>query len=79
MKAKYSKLISENIVKYLDPMKRHFIDTVAINSGNTLEHEMKKCELAYNLKKDGLTFCSEAPLKTGSRPDIMVLDLENPI
>lgn len=67
--------------------KRNFIrdnqkieyNSVKINHGNTLEHELMKCEISYKLRKNGHTFLTEAILKNGDRPDIIVMDISPPI
>lgn len=74
---KDSKIVSDNIRKYLDPMSRSHLDVININSGNKLEHELMKTEICYKLLQRGHTFVTEAKLKTGKRPDILVLDLKD--
>lgn len=77
------KLINDNKRKYLNPMKP-LVKGLVMNTHNSLEHELKKAEIYYNCKKDGLEVYSEVSLKTtghtGQRiADIIVLDLETPI
>jgi len=72
-------IINKNIRDLLDTMSSKIINVVRIDSGNSLEHELKKCEIAYNLLKQGRTIITEAKLKNGKKPDILVLDLNNPI
>ena len=73
------RLINQNMREYFDPMVKHHLNVVSLNSGNTLEHELLKTEICYKLKREGRTFITEGVLLSGDRPDITVLDLENPI
>ena len=62
-------------MKLLDPMKKHHINCVAINTGNTKEHELKKFDAAFELIKSGYHVVTEAYWKNGKgRADIFVLD-----
>ena len=45
-----------------------------MNTGNTKEHELKKCEVCYELQKQGKDFVTEAVFNNGCRADILVLD-----
>lgn len=72
-------LINNNIRNYLDPMKKIVKNAVFLNTNNTIEHEIKKAEMSYHLIKMGHTIITEAPLKTGDRPDILILDTPEPI
>lgn len=72
-------IINRNLRDYFDPMRKHHIDVVALNSGNTLEHELKKFEICYKLKSAGHTVITEGILKSGLRPDVVVLDVSPPL
>jgi len=64
----------------LNPYKKIIHNQPTINSGNTLEHEMKKCEICYNMKKEGIAFVCEAELQNSQkRPDILITSLVEPI
>ena len=52
---------------------------VQINTHNSLEHELKKAEIFYNCKKEGLEVFTEVSLKNQRIADVLVLDLEVPI
>ena len=77
--------INNNLRKYSNPMKLQTIagpgrhSKVALNTGSTLEHELKKCEIAFKLIKEGRTIITEGTLKNGCRPDICILDLDKPM
>ena len=43
-----------------------------INTHNTWEHEMAKCKMIYNLKKEGKEVYAEAVFKNGGRADLFV-------
>jgi len=73
------RIINTNKREYLDPMQKAVTNVVYFNSGNTKEHELKKAEICYELLCEGRTFICEAKLKNGRRPDILVLDLINPL
>jgi hypothetical protein len=71
--------INKNL-RLFDPMaKRHiagpkYSKIIAINTGNTIEHEKKKLEVAYDLLKEGRTIITEGKLLNGKRPDICTID-----
>ena len=54
------------------PFKRNVIE---INSNNSLEHELKKAEISYNLIKEGNEIVTEARFLNGKIADIFVLDV----
>jgi len=67
------------IREYHTPGCSHYIkrakNAVFISPANSLEHEMKKLEICYNLRKEGKDFITEAVSnKTGLRRDIVILD-----
>jgi len=47
---------------------------IRISGANSLEHEITKFKICYNLIKDGKEFITEAIFDNGSRADILVLD-----
>ena len=71
------KIINDNKRDYIKIGQ--ILNAVEIHTSNSLEHELKKLEICYNLKKEGHNFMTEAILKNGSRPDIIVLDVKPPI
>ncbi len=54
--------------------KRH-INSIAINTGNTEEHERKKAEVAISMMFQGHTIATELVTKKGYRPDVVLLDV----
>lgn len=71
--------INRNLEQYFSAENKRHIDVVVLNSGNKLEHELKKAEICYHLQQQGRTFICEGILKNGKRPDICVLDTQTPI
>lgn len=47
---------------------------IRISGANSLEHEIAKLKICYDLIKDGKDFITEAIFDNGSRADILVLD-----
>lgn len=47
---------------------------IRISGANSLEHEIAKLRICYNLIKEGKEFITEAIFNNGSRADILVLD-----
>ena len=72
-------LINKNKRLFLNPMRKHYENVVAVNIGNTYKHESKKFETAWKLMKDGHTIITEPILKNGYRPDIVVISTPEPI
>ena len=77
------KTLNDNKRKFLNPMKP-LHKGIIINTHNSLEHELKKAEIFYNCKKQGLEVFTEVGLKntghTGQRiADVIVLDTLVPI
>jgi hypothetical protein len=61
--------------RLLDPMKLKHRNSVALNTGNTLAHELKKAEIAYKLIKLGYEVYTEAIFANNKgRSDIFVTD-----
>jgi hypothetical protein len=77
-------LINTNIRTYLALMNRkviagrHHHSEISINVGNSPEHEALKTKTAHQLLRQGHTIITEGILKTGARPDIIVLDVTPP-
>ena len=72
-------IINSNKRRLLAPLQRRHNNAVYLNTHNTLEHELKKCELAYHLQTNGHTFITEVRLNNGKIPDVLVIDITNPI
>lgn len=68
-------IINNNIRKYIDNSYRLDYNSIRLNTHNTLAHELKKCEVAYNLIKEGYTILTEVIFKNGSRGDIFIPEL----
>lgn len=47
---------------------------IRINLANSIEHEIAKLKICYDLIKDGKEIFTEAIFNNGSRADILVLD-----
>lgn len=47
---------------------------IRINTSNSLEHELTKLKICYELIKQGKEVMTEAIFENGSRADILVLD-----
>ena len=79
------KLVNKNIRTFLDSNSKHILagngynKIISINVGNTLAHERTKFTKAYELLSFGHVIATETKLKSGKRPDILVLDLETPM
>ena len=63
-----------NAANLLSNQFRRDINSVRLNTHNTLAHEMAKCKVAYELIKDGSQIFTEVVFKNGSRADILCLD-----
>jgi len=61
-----------DVTKSLSGESRYGI--VRINVGNTLEHEMKKLEVCFELKSTDQQFLTECRFKNGKRADVFILD-----
>ena len=66
--------VNENI-KHVEMSNKSgsHIGCVRISTANTLEHEIAKLIVCYEILKEGKTFITEAKLKRGGRPDIVNL------
>lgn len=73
------KIVNDNTREYLASGQKLVWNEPRINIGNTQAHEMRKCELCYELKKIGKIFLSEPRLQSGGRPDILIMDTWPPI
>lgn len=77
---KNQSIINRNKREFLDQTKKIHEDVVAINIGNTPEHEDKKWEVAQQLMREGHTIVTEAVLKNNKgRCDIIVISTDTPI
>lgn len=67
--------LRNDALRLLEFADRRFVNCVRFNVGNTIEHELKKFKICWELKKQGKHFICEAQLlgKKG-RIDIFVLD-----
>lgn len=62
-------------LRLLKPMVKHVISpNVALNSGNTNEHELEKVRMVLELMRAGRQVVTEAVFHNGCRADIFVLD-----
>ena len=71
---KKTNLMRRNAHALLSNQFRRDINSVRLNTHNTLSHEMAKCKIAYELIKDGNQIFTEVVFKNGSRADILCLD-----
>jgi len=58
----------------LDSSYRTDINSIRINTHNTIKHEIAKLIVAYNMIKDKHSILTEAIFKNKARADILVLD-----
>ena len=59
----------------LDKCYNRDVDKIKLSSANTKKHEMKKCEICYELLKEGKHFITEAHFTGGrGRCDVLCLD-----
>ena len=78
-KEETQRIINSNVRGLLDPLQKLVYNVVKLNTGNLLEHERLKTEVCYALQKNGHTYLTEPQLRTGGRPDILVMDIQPPI
>lgn len=78
-KEETQKIINSNKRGLLDNMQKLIYNVVRFNTGNTWEHERMKAEICYTLQQQGRTFLTEPQLRTGGRPDILVMDTNPPV
>jgi len=71
MNAKKQQRINE-AMKLLSPQYRTTPYDPKINSHNTIEHELSKCKVIYDLKKRGKVVYAEAIFNNGARADIFI-------
>jgi len=63
------------VLSTLDKCYNRDVDTIKLSSANTKIHEMKKCDICYELLKEGKHFITEAHFTNGrGRCDILCLD-----
>ena len=73
------RVINSNKRGLLEPMQKLIYNAVRLNSGNTWEHERMKAEICYMLQRGKHTYVTEAQLRTGGRPDVLVMDTNPPV
>ena len=78
-KEETQRIINSNKRGLIDPMQKLVYNAVRFNTGNSWNHERMKAELCYTLQKHGRTYLTEPQLRTGGRPDILVMDTEPPV
>jgi len=61
-----------NGLKLLDNSFRTDFNSVRLNAGNTLQHELAKCKKCWELINDGQRVITEAVFKNGGRADIFI-------
>ena len=61
-------------MRLLDPHQRRPKNCVRLNASNTLEHEIAKFKICWELLHEGKEFITEAAFTNGKRADILVLD-----
>jgi len=67
----YKKYHINGMPNYARPKRK----AIFFSPANSLEHELKKAEICYNLQKEGCEFIVEAvDNKTGLRRDVVCLD-----
>ena len=76
---KEQEIINTNKRGLLDKMQKLVYNVVRLNTGNTWEHERMKAEICYTLQRNGRQFLTEVQLRTGGRPDILVMDTIPPV
>lgn len=73
-------IINCNVRNLIDAMQKINLNAVNLDTGNSLEHELKKAEICFKLQELGRSFVTERRLKYSKcKPDILVMDLEEPI
>ena len=60
-------------IRYSNKIGSHR-NCIRINTSNSLEHELEKLRICYDLIKSGKMVFTEAVFVNGSRADILVLD-----
>lgn len=63
-----------NALKLLDNSFNIKFNVVKLNVNNTIQHELAKCKLTYQLIKSGKQVMTEAIFKSGGRADIFVME-----
>lgn len=62
----------QEVLRLLSDVRNKDINKIKLNCGNTLAHEMKKCEVCYSIMLQGHRFVTEAVFKDGKgRADIV--------
>jgi len=62
-------------LRLLSNQYRKDFNSVRLNTHNSIQHELAKCKVAYELIADGNTILTEAIFKNGSRADILIPEL----
>lgn len=74
------KIINNNIRKFFNPIKNRPLNFIPIRGNQTKEHFMKMCDTAWDVVvEQGRVVVVDVELKSGQRPDIVCVDLEEPI
>lgn len=78
-KEEKQRIINSNARGLLDPMQKLVYNVVRLSSGNTLKHKLEKTKICHRLQQAGHTYLTEPRLRTGGRPDILVMDIKKPV
>jgi len=65
------KILNDFSREYIDKRYRVDWNTVKLDTGNSVSHEMMKARVCYSLQKQGIPFACEVRFKTGYVPDII--------
>jgi hypothetical protein len=69
---KTRKAMNNFVREHLDSSFRGHWDVIRLSRANTAEHNMRVCEIAIALMDEGIPFMTEARLRCGTRPDLVV-------
>ena len=72
--SKTRKVMNDFVREHLDSSFRGHWDMIRLSRANTPAHNLRVCEVAISLMEAGIPFMTEARLKCGTRPDIVVPD-----
>ena len=65
-------LHEQGVLRLLSDVRNKDINKVKLSAANTWKHEQKKCEICYNLLKEGKRFVTEAVFSKGlGRADVL--------
>jgi len=77
---RFSDVVSYNLKEFIEPIDFSRVNIIKISKANSLEHELKKCEIAVKCVHSGLNILVEPKcLDKKIRPDVLVLDSIPPI